>query len=85
MDINSNNLRLLLYLKLSVITIGLFTFFYILLLGREILVPLTFALILAILLNPLMNFFIRLKMHRLLAITVAILIMKVVISVIFIL
>jgi len=53
--------KLPLYHKLSIIVIGLFIFFYILFLGQEILVPLTFAWILAILLNPVVNFLTRKK------------------------
>lgn len=71
-------IRLPLYLKLSTIVLGLVAFFYVLYIGREILVPLTFALIFSILLNPVTNFLIRLKFNRVLAILVAIFLMMVI-------
>ncbi len=53
---------------------GIFIFFYILYLGQSILLPIIYALILAILLNPLTNFFCRRGFNQPLAITAAILI-----------
>ncbi len=73
-------IKLPLYLKLSVVTIGLFIFFYILFLGQEILVPLTFSWILAILLNPVVNFFTRYKINKTVGIGLAILLMIIVIG-----
>ncbi|PBQ30699.1 AI-2E family transporter [Sphingobacteriaceae bacterium] len=72
--------KLPLYHKIAIVLLGLFIFFYILFLGREILVPLTFSWILAILLNPIVNFLTRKKWNRLLAISVAIVLMLVVTS-----
>ncbi len=72
--------KLPLYHKLSIITIGIFIFFYILFLGQGILVPLTFAWILAILLNPVVNFLTRKKVNRILAITLAIVLILVVLG-----
>ena len=60
------------YLKLSTITLGLLAFFYILFLGQDILVPLTFSWILAILLNPVVNFLTKRKINRVVAITMAV-------------
>lgn len=68
------------YHKLSMVVIGLFVFFYILFLGKEILVPLTFAWILAILLNPIVNFLTRKKINRIVAIALAIVLMILVIG-----
>jgi predicted PurR-regulated permease PerM len=70
--------KLPLYHKLAVITIGLFVFFYVLFLGQEILVPLTFSWLLAILLNPVVNFLERKKINRIVAILLAITLMIVV-------
>lgn len=67
--------KLPLYHKLSVILIGLFIFFYILYIGSDIIVPLTFAWILAILLNPVVNFLTRKKINRIVAIGLAITLM----------
>ena len=49
-------------------TIGLAAFFYILYIGQDILVPLIFATIIAILLNPVINFLCRKGMNKVVAI-----------------
>lgn len=72
--------RLPLYLKLSQITLGLLGFFYILYIGKSIIVPLTFALILSILLNPVVNFFTKKKLNRIVAIVLAIILMIVIVA-----
>jgi predicted PurR-regulated permease PerM len=61
------------YLKSTVILFGLVLFVYILLNLGDIFVPLSFALMLSILLNPLTILFEKWKMPRVIAITVAIL------------
>ena len=72
--------KLPLYLKLSQIIIGIIGLFYILYVGQEIIVPLLFSLILAILLNPVVNFFTRKKMNRVVSISIAIILMIVLIT-----
>ena len=62
-----------LYLKLSVITMGLVSFLFILYVGKEILVPLIFATIIAILLNPMVLFLCRKKLNRSIAILISVL------------
>lgn len=62
-----------LYVRLAQITMGLLAFFFILYVGRSVLVPFIFATILAILLNPLVNFLCRKKITRLLAIGLSLL------------
>jgi len=52
--------------------LGLLAFFYILYIGQEILVPLTFSWILAILLNPVVNFFTKKNINRVVAISIAV-------------
>src|SRR4051794_24562711 len=61
------------YLKVSQITIGIVGFFFILYVGREILLPLIFVTIFAILLNPLVNLLTRYKLNRIIAITLVLL------------
>ena len=61
------------YLKLSQILIGLTAFFYILFVGQDIIVPLIYAMLIAILLNPLVNLLCRYKFPRVIAILIAIL------------
>ena len=72
--------KLPLYLKLSQVTLGLIGFFYILYIGQEIIVPLIFSLILAILLNPVVNFFTKIKINRIIAIGLAIVLLILVIG-----
>ena len=62
--------KLPVYAKLSLITMGLIGFFYILYVGQDILVPLIFATIFAILLNPVVNFLCRKGMNRVVAIMI---------------
>ena len=57
-----------LYAKLSLIIIGVLAFFYILYVGQDILVPLIFATIIAILLNPVVNFLCGKGLNKVLAI-----------------
>ncbi|MBL7909934.1 MAG: AI-2E family transporter [Bacteroidia bacterium] len=68
------------YFKVSVIILGILGFFFILWLGQSILVPLTFAGIISILLNPMVNFFIGKGINRVIAISLAIVLLVVVVS-----
>jgi predicted PurR-regulated permease PerM len=68
------------YFRATMILLGLFIFSYVLLDLREILIPLTFSLLIAILLNPLCNQLERKKIPKVLAIATAILIAILVIS-----
>jgi predicted PurR-regulated permease PerM len=56
------------YAKLSSISLGLLALFYILYVGKDILVPIVFSCIIAMLLNPLVNFLCKKKFNRTLAI-----------------
>jgi predicted PurR-regulated permease PerM len=71
------------YFKITTILLGLLLFFYILFLGRSILVPLTFALIVAILLNPLVNFMHAHGVGRVLSITLSVLLFMLLVGGIF--
>lgn len=62
------------YLKLSQITIGIVAFTYVLFIGQEIIVPLVFALIFAILLDPFVGFLKGKGCNHVLAIMIAVLI-----------
>ena len=77
-DTTETTKKLPLYAKLCLISLGLISFFFILYVGQDILVPLIFATIIAILLNPVVNFLCRKGMSKVLAIllvlTVALLI-----------
>lgn len=71
------------YLKSTVILFGLILLTYALFNLREILVPLSFALMLSILLNPVTFFLQKLKFPRMLAIAVAILLAMILIAGVF--
>jgi predicted PurR-regulated permease PerM len=62
------------YFKCTVILLGLILFVYVIFNLREILVPLSFALLIAILLNPLVNKLQQWKVPRVLSISIALLI-----------
>lgn len=59
------------YLKWAQITLGVIAFFYLMYIGQEIIVPIIFSTILAILLNPLVNLLSR-KINRVISIFLAI-------------
>lgn len=60
------------YSQASIILMGIVTLFYISFIGRAILIPLLFATIIAILLNPVVNFLTKYKCNRVLAISLAV-------------
>jgi predicted PurR-regulated permease PerM len=65
-------LKLPFYAKFALIAIGAFAFIYTLYIGQHIILPLIYATILAILLNPLVNFLVLKKVNRTFAITLAV-------------
>jgi predicted PurR-regulated permease PerM len=68
------------YARVTIFMVGLFVFFAIMYLTQVIVVPLVFALIIAILLQPLVNFFVRKKVKRMLAIVITLFITFVLIA-----
>ncbi len=68
------------YLKTTVILFGIILFVYILINLSDILIPFSFALIIAILLNPLVNRFRKMGLKNVLAITIAMLIALILVS-----
>ncbi|RYD80285.1 MAG: AI-2E family transporter [Sphingobacteriales bacterium] len=70
---NNSPIKLPQYAKLAQIIIGLVAFFYVLFIGQAIIVPLVFSTIFAILLNPVVNFLVRHKFNRVLAIMLVLL------------
>jgi predicted PurR-regulated permease PerM len=67
-----NNSSIPFYVKLSQVTIGIIGLIFILYVGQEIIIPLLFSLIVAILLNPAVNFLTRKGLNRILAITITV-------------
>ena len=62
------------YVKSSIIIIGLFVFVYILYLTQSIIVPVIYSAIIAIVLNPVVNFFTKRKINDILAISITLII-----------
>ncbi len=69
---DTNTTRWPIYAKLSSIIIGLVALFYIFYIGKDIIVPLVFSTIIAILLNPIVNFLCRKKLNRTIAIILSV-------------
>lgn len=68
------------YVKSTLIIIGLFAFITILYITQRIVVPLVFATIIAIVLHPAVNYLIRFKINRIIAIALVFLIASVIIA-----
>ncbi len=58
------------YSKLAQIILGILGFFYIMYVGQDILVPLVFSFVFAILLNPAVNYLLSKRFNRVLAISI---------------
>lgn len=67
-----DKLKLPLYAKASILFLGFIALITILYVARSIIVPIVFAVIIAILLHPLVKFFIRIKIKRVWAILITI-------------
>ncbi|MCE3229838.1 MAG: family transporter [Bacteroidetes bacterium] len=61
------------YAKAALIAIGLFSFVYTMYLGREIIIPIVFGTIMAILLNPLVNYLTGKRINRIISISIVVL------------
>ncbi|MCU7694347.1 AI-2E family transporter [Haoranjiania flava] len=72
------------YVRATMIMLGLVLFFYIMLILRDVLVPLCFALLISILLNPLVNRLMQLGIHKISAISLALLVAIIGITIIFV-
>jgi predicted PurR-regulated permease PerM len=71
--VKDEELKLPFYGKAIIFIIGLFVIFTILYIAKRIIVPLIFATIIAIVLHPVVNFFVRLRINRILAIAITLL------------
>lgn len=60
------------YAKFALIFIGGFAFVYTMIIGQNIIIPIVYATIIAILLNPLVNFFMKKKINRVASIAIAV-------------
>jgi predicted PurR-regulated permease PerM len=61
------------YLKASLLLLGVFAFLSMLYIARSIIVPIVFAMIIAIVLHPLVNFFVHNKINRVIAVIITLL------------
>ncbi|MEO6671731.1 MAG: AI-2E family transporter [Ferruginibacter sp.] len=68
-----NQTQLPFYLKISQILLGLVAFFFVMFIGQDIIIPLIYAFLIAVLLNPFVNFLCRHRCHRVLSILLSIL------------
>jgi len=64
-------MKLPFYAKATIFIIGFFALFTILEIGQNIIVPIVFAVIIAIVLQPVVDFFVKIKINRVVAIALA--------------
>ena len=69
----NTTIKVPLYIKLSQILLGIVILFFILYIGREIIIPLIFSFFIAILLDPVVNYLCKRKVNRFVAIFLSIL------------
>ncbi len=67
------NIRFPFYAKISLIIIGIFAFIAMLFFAQKLILPIIYATIMAIVLSPIVDFLVRKKMNRVLAITLTLL------------
>jgi len=78
--VTDEKFKLPIYAKATIFLVGLFAFFTLLYIAKSIIIPLVFATIIAIVLHPVVNFFVRLKINRVIAITITLLLTLLVIA-----
>jgi len=69
-----NELKIPFYARTTIFFVGMIAFFTMLYIAQSIIVPIVFAIIIAIVLHPLVNFLIRLHLNRIFAISISLLI-----------
>ncbi len=74
MDTTDKSFRFPFYAKLIFVFMGAVVFVYAMYVAQQIIVPFLYATIIAVLLNPIVNFLARRRMKRIVAITIAVLI-----------
>ena len=68
----NTTLKLPFYARFALIAIGAFLFVYTLYIGQQTILPIIYATIIAILLNPLVNFLVKNKINRTVAISISV-------------
>lgn len=76
----TTGLNVPLYAKIALVFISLFALVYTMYIGKQIIIPIVYATIIAILLNPLVNFLARHKINRFIAILLSVLLAILVVS-----
>lgn len=76
----TEGIKLPFYAKIALIFISLFAFVYAMIVAQGILIPIIYATIFAILLNPLVNLLIRLKINKIVAIGITVVLALIVVS-----
>src|ERR1039458_4705834 len=71
------------YAKVALIFIGLFAFIYAMYIGQRIIIPILYATITAILLNPIVTFLVAKRINKLIAISIAVFLAIIVILCVF--
>jgi predicted PurR-regulated permease PerM len=71
--VTSEELKLPFYAKVTIFFIGAIALFAILYIAKNIIIPVVFATIIAILLSPLVDFFVKIRINRVVAITISLL------------
>ena len=69
----SENIKVPFYAKASLIFLGLFAFVSVLFIAQGIIVPVVYATILAIVLSPVVDWFVKIRIRRIIAITITLL------------
>ena len=77
------SVKLPVYLKIAQILMGIAILFFILYVGQDIIIPLVFAIMIAILLNPVILFLCRVKIPRVIAIILSLVVTMLLIAAIF--
>jgi predicted PurR-regulated permease PerM len=78
--VTDDKLKLPSYAKATIFLVGLFALLSMLYIAKSIIVPLVFATIFAIVLHPVVNFFVRIKINRVVAIVITLLLTFIVIA-----
>ena len=73
-------IKLPFYAKASIFLVGIIALFTILYIAQSIIVPLVFAIIISVLLHPVVKFFVRLKVNRVIAIIITLFLTILIIS-----
>jgi predicted PurR-regulated permease PerM len=67
-----NSFKIPFYAKSALIFVSVFAFVFVMYIGQDIIIPIVYATIFAILLNPIVNFLLRKKISKIVAITIVV-------------